>query len=390
MKRILLVLLLSTISAVADGSVAQLAESYNEFGLRLLTQTRQAAPEKNVFLSPVGLAFALSMAADGAKGETLRQMRATLRLENATDLNEANLMLFQHLTGLNPKIKLEIANSLWTAHNAKIKETFLDSSLKFYEAAAQSVDFKDPATVNRINAWCGEHTHGKIPKMVQAPLDPNGLLRLVLLDAIYFKGDWFKPFEKKLTRDLPFTLAGGGTIQHPRMSRTGKFEYFENENFQEVRLPYAGNAISMYVFLPKKGLDDFLQNLTMENWRHWVHWPDSRQGTLELPRFKLENEYDFKKALMALGMTAAFSAHADFSGISSEPLHIGWVKQKTYVDVNEEGTEAAAVTGIGIVAMALRHEEPPFRMVVDRPFFLAICDDESGTILFLGAINDPR
>jgi serine protease inhibitor len=374
--------------AQTNSDVEKIAASCNAFGLKLLAQTRQAAPGKNVFLSPVGLAFALSMAANGAQGETLRQMLATLQLEaGAPDLNEANQALLEHLFKLDAKVKLEIANSLWTASDAEIKSTFLGVIRQSYQAEVASVDFKDPATAQIINDWCSEHTHGKIPKMVQPPLGSN---RLILLDAIYFKGDWTAPFDKKLTQDMPFTLGNGQTVQHPRMVRGGDFEYLENDDFQAVCLPYAGRAVSMYVFLPKKSLDDFVQNLTMASWEQWTKQFRSNKGTVELPRFKLENEYKLNDVLAAMGMPLAFTRQANFHGISDEPLYIDWIRQKTYVDVNEEGTVAAAVTGIGFRASAVRRENPPFHMVVDRPFFLAICERETKAMLFLGTISDPR
>jgi serine protease inhibitor len=374
--------------AQTNSAVESVAAAYNAFGLKLLAQTRQSFPGKNVFLSPAGLAFALSMAANGAQGETLRQMLATLQQEpGAPDLNEANQALLEHLSKLDAKVKLEIANSLWTAGDAKIKPAFLDSSRQFYQAEVASVDFKNPVTAQKINDWCSAHTHGKIPKMVQPPLGAN---RLILLDAIYFKGDWTVPFDKKLTHDMPFTLGNGQTVTHPRMSRAGEFQYYEDDALQAVCLPYAGRAVSMYVFLPKKSLDDFVQSLTMENWRQWTRQFRSRKGTVELPRFKLENEYNLNDVLAALGMPMAFTRQANFHGISDESLYIDWIRQKTYVDVNEEGTEAAAVTGIGFRASVVRREDPPFHMVVDRPFFLAIRENGTGTMLFLGAIMDPR
>jgi serpin B len=374
--------------AFAQTNVDRVADFYNSFGLKLLAQIRHSDPGKNVFISPAGVAFALSLAASGAQGETLRQILVTMQVEGGLpDLNEANLALLAHLTHLDAKIELEIANSLWTAHDAAIKPAYLDAGRKFYQAEVASVDFKDPATATKINAWCSDHTRGKIPKMVKPPLDAN---RLILLDAIYFKGDWTVPFDKKLTRDLPFTLGNGQTVTHPRMSRTGEFDYYEDDAIQAVRLPYAGGEVSMYVFLPKKSLDDFPQKLTVENWRQWTTQLRSRKGTVELPRFKFENEYDLKQSLTIMGMPLAFSHEANFHGMSDQPLYIDWVKQKTYVDVNEEGTEAAAVTGIGMRAMAVQRREPPFRMVVDRPFFLAIRDNQSGVMLFLGAILDPR
>lgn len=371
-----------------DGSASEkLAGSYNAFGLKLLAQTRQNFPGKNVFLSPVGLAFALDMAANGAQGETMRQIMATLELTNVLSADVENKALFEHLLKADPKVMLEIANSLWTAEDAKIKAPFLDAARYVYQAEVSSVNFNNPATAKIINDWCSEHTHGKIPKMVEPPLEEN---RLIILDAIYFKGDWTTPFDKQLTRDLPFTLANGQKVNHPRMSRTGEFQYSENDEFQAVCLPYAGHAFSMYVFLPKKSVADFLQNLTAENLRQEITQLHSQKGTVELPRFKLENEYNLKPVLATMGMPAAFTRQANFSGISDERLYIGWIKQKTYVEVDEAGTEAAAVTGIGFRAMAVRREEPPFQMVIDRPFFLMIRDKQSGAILFLGAILDPR
>jgi serpin B len=260
-----------------------------------------------------------------------------------------------------------------------------------FNAEVFNADFKDPAFVKTINDWVSDHTDGKIPKMMQGPLDPR--LRLIVLDAIYFKGAWLHPFDRNETRDLPFTLAGGEAVQHPRMVRSGEFSYREDETFQAVELPYAGGDVSMDVFLPKGGLDEFLRTFTAENFEQWTGRMKTRQtrrGTLELPRFKLQNEYNLKPILAAMGMPLAFTPQADFSGISSERLYISWVKQKTYVDVNEEGTTAAAVTGIGARASMIVREPPPFRMVVDHPFLVALRERKTGLILFLGAISDPR
>ena len=342
---ILTFVIFRTAFAQTNDAVEKIAGTYNELGLKLLAQTRQSVPGKNVFLSPAGLAFALSMVANGAQDETLREMIATLQLNvSLPDLNQANQALLEHLSHLDPKIKMEIANSLWTAKDIQINPAFMGTIRQSYLAEVSSVDFKNPATAQIINDWCSDHTHGKIPKMVQPPLDEN---RLILLDAIYFKGDWSVPFDKKQTRDLPFTLGNGQTVTHPRMRRSGDFDYYEDDAFQAVCLPYAGQAVSMYVFLPKTNLDDFLKTLTVENWQQRTTQLRSKKGTVELPRFKLENEYDLKNVLMALGMPQTFDRRANFHGMSDESLYIDWIKQKTYVDVNEQGTEAAAVTGIG-------------------------------------------
>jgi serine protease inhibitor len=368
----------------------EVAHAYNRFGFQLLAQCRQSLTKTNFFLSPAGLAFALSMVQTGAKGDTLRAMRAALGVEEIPPaaLNDANKELLARLSKLDPTINLEIANSLWLDKTAVIRPDFIAADKQAYDAEISSADFKNPATVNQINSWVSARTHGKIPRMGEGPLDP--LLRLIVLNAIYFKADWTTPFATNLTRELPFTLAAGQTVLHPRMSRTGSFRYLEEDAFQAVELPYSDGSVSTLVILPKAGLDAFLGSLTAENFEQWTMRMASRRGTLQLPRFKLENEYNLKDVLAAMGMSLAFTTRADFSGISEEPLVIGWVKQKTYVDVNEQGTEAAAVTGIGMRAAGVRLEPPPFQMVVDRPFFVAIRERGTGLILFLGAIFDPR
>ena len=367
------------------------ARACNAFGFKLLAETRKALPAANVFQSPVGLAFALSMVENGAEGETRNQIALALQQGGVApaDLNEANKLLLDRLSALDPKIKLEIANGIWTDKKAKIKPAFLASTEKSYRAQVSSADFQDPATVKNINHWVSQNTHGKIPEMVAAPLEPY--LRLIVLDAIYFKADWNVPFAKKLTQDKPFTLSSGQQVQHPRMTRSASLVYCENAGFQAVVLPYSDWQVSMYVFLPKEGLDKFIQDLTPENWEKWLRQFGARKGKLELPRFKLENEYDLNGELKTMGMPRAFTAQAELGGISDEGLMISWVKQKTFVEVNEEGTEAAAASGIGVTTSAVRREtEPPFTMIVDKPFYVAILENQTGTILFHGAILDPR
>ena len=366
------------------------ARAYNGLGFQLLAQCRRSLPKTNYFLSPAGLAFALSMLQNGAQGETLRQIMATLQAGDIppAQWNETNKALLDHLLKLDPKIKLEIANALWIDQKASIKPDFISVNRRDYDADVASGNFQDPATVKKINDWVSARTHEKIPAILQPPLDPR--LRLILLDAIYFKGDWLAPFDTNLTHDLPFTLGNGQIVQHPRMSREDHFGYCEETNFLAVELPYAGGDVSMFVFLPKGGLDEFLKGFTEADFEAAIPRMRTREGTVELPRFKLENDYDLTGVLPSMGMPLAFTARADFRGISDEPLFVGFVKQKTYVAVNEQGTEAAAVTSIGVRSMAVRMEPPPFHFVVDRPFFMVIRERRTGLVLFLGAIADPR
>ena len=394
MKIILTLLLLpgffGSAATAREADLENTARAYNGLGFQLLAQCRQSLPKTNYFLSPAGLAFALSMVQNGARGETWGQIMATLQAGNMpqAQLNQANKALLGHLLKLDPKIKLEIANAIWIDQKASIKPDFISVNRRDYDAEVSNGDFQNPATVRKINDWVSARTHEKIPAILEPPLSP--LLRLILLDAIYFKGEWLTPVDTNLTRTLPFTLGNGQIAQHPRMNRTGNYAYGEEARSQAVELPYAGGEMSMFIFLPKGGLDEFLNKFTVGDFEASVqrmHW---RKGTVELPRFKLDNEYDLTGALPPMGMPLAFTSRADFSGMSDEPLCISFVKQKTYVAVNEAGTEAAAVTAIGARAMVIMHEPPPFQFVVDRPFFMAIRDKQSGLILFLGAISDPR
>jgi len=377
-------------AAAHAGDMETAALACNGLGFQLLAQCRQSLPKTNYFLSPAGLAFALSMVQNGAQEETLRQIMATLKVGNIRlpQWNEANKALLGHLSKLDPAIKLEIANALWIDQTASIKPDFISVNRRDYDAEVVNGNFQDPATIRKINDWVSARTHGKIPTILEPPLDPR--LRLILLDAVYFKGEWLATFDTNLTRDLPFTPGNGQTGQHPRMSRTGRYGYCEETNFQSVELPYAGGEISMFVFLPKGGLDEFLKKFTVKDFEASVRRMRSLEGTVELPRFKLENEYDLTGVLPSMGMPMAFTPRADFRRISDDPLFIGFVSQKTYLTVNEQGTEAAAVTSIGMRSSVVFREPPPFHFVVDRPFFMAIRERQSGLILFLGAISDPR
>ncbi len=304
------------------------AQAYNRLGFQLLLQCRQSLAKTNYFLSPAGLAFALSMLQTGAKGETLRLIQRVLGVEDITPeaLNALNKDLLVRLSELDPKIKLEIANSLWVSQTAALKADFIAGDKEAYGAEVGNVDFKNPATVGQINDWVSARTHGKITRMVAPPLDP--LLRLILLNAIYFKGDWATPFATNLTRDLPFTLTSGQPVPHPRMSQTGSFRYFEDDTLQAVELPYSDGGVNMFVALPKGPLEGFLSGLTVEKLERWTRQMPLRKGTLQLPRFKLSNEYNLREVLSAMGMSLAFTPIADFSGMSEEPLFISVVSRK--------------------------------------------------------------
>ncbi|HEY9868259.1 MAG TPA: serpin family protein [Candidatus Obscuribacterales bacterium] len=368
------------------------------FGLGLFAQTLAQKPGENVFVSPASVEIALAMTLNGARGETRKAMASVLGLPARASLkqiNEGKAGLIAALTNPDPKVELAIANALWARKDVSFKKPFLDRNGKFYGAQCTALDFDDEqAALARINGWCSEKTRGKIPTILQSI--PRAAI-LYLMNAIYFKGAWTVEFDKTATRERDFTLLSGGTRKHPAMFQSGNYRYLAGEGFQAVSLPYGSGRVSMYIILPDKGtsLAAFNKALTPENWASWMSQFRYTEGDIVLPKFKLEYETDLIPVLTSLGMGIAFDDDlADFSGmcvLPGENVKIGQVKHKTYVDVNEEGTEAAAVTSIGMVrTTSIRLPRERFTMIVDRPFDCAIVDNTSGTLLFLGAIVEPK
>jgi serpin B len=372
------------------------AGAYNAFGFNLLAQMRRSLPDKNIFISPVGAGFALAMVQNGAGGQTGEEIRQALQIDRmgAPEAIAATASLLQCLQNLNhgdgqgTKTQLEIANSLWINKGFPIKPSFLSVNQESFKAQVSGADFSAPATVPLINAWVSEHTHGTIPQILAPPLDP--LTQVIVLDAIYFKSDWLFQFDPKLTSDKPFKLGDGKTPKYPRMYQTGRFQYFENRQLQAIALPYSYH-VAMYVILPKSSLSTLVNQLTPDNWKKWTAQMTGRAGSVELPHMKLENSYGLDGSLAALGIRRAFTPEADFSGISDQSLYVSSVVQKTFVEVNEQGTMAGAATVLTLTAGIHdpKKEPPPFEMIVDHPFLVAICDNATGSVLFLGAIVDP-
>jgi serpin B len=261
---------------------------------------------------------------------------------------------------------------------------------QFFQAELAGVDFTKPESAQTINHWADTSTRGKIKEVVQWPFPP--LTRVILANAIYFKGKWARPFDKQETKPHVFHLSGGGEKQVPTMWQHGHFIYQQGDGFQAVRLPYAGGRLQMYLFLPDTNSSPakLLAGLDESAWRNKI-LPQfqNKQGVVALPRFKLDYDVILNDPLQALGMRQAFAVDADFSAMADEPLFISEVKQKSFVEVNEEGTEAAAVT-TGIVPLsALSRPDDYIAMIVDRPFLFVIADDQTKSILFMGVIYDP-
>ncbi|WP_416671888.1 serpin family protein [Egbenema bharatensis] len=371
----------------------QLIAADNQFGFKLFSQLIQQDSEQNLMMSPTSVAIALSMLYNGASGETQQQIATTLELHGMSleDLNQANADLKNLLENADPQVKLAIANSLWGNQEVAFKPDFIQRIQTFYDAEVETLDFTNPSVVNRINDWVDRNTEGKIPTILDE-VRPDDIL--FLINAVYFKGEWQQAFDQANTSDRPFTLPDGSTKNHPLMSQSGNYLYQETDEFQAVSLPYGEGRLSMYVFLPQADvpLTQFSQELlSADNWDTAMTRFTRRDGTVELPRFKYEYATRLNDALKALGMPMAFDPDvADLTGLTDQDSFVNEVRHKTFIEVNEEGTEAAAVTSIGIRATSVQIPTEPFVMTVDRPFFYAIRDNESGAILFMGSVVNPE
>jgi serine protease inhibitor len=374
---------------------SQLVEANTQFGFKLFEEILKQDAGKNIFVSPLSAGLALTIAYNGASGTTQAAMAEALELQGISleQVNSSNAQLKTLLENPEPEVELTIANSLWANEDFSFKSEFIQTSQDFYQAQVTNLDFSDPNSPGIINSWVNENTNGKIPQIVNN-IKPEDVL--FIINAIYFKGSWTREFDKNQTANYPFYLSSGEQKQHPMMSQSGSYRYYENEEFQAVSLPYGESGrLSLYLFLPKQNssLTAFYESLNAENWEQWMTQFYEQTGFVRLPRFKMEYDISLNEALKALGMEVAFRDTADFSGMSEigNLFKISEVRQKTFVEVNEEGTEAVAVTGIGLFpVVAYIPPQEPFQMIVDRPFFAAIRDNQTGSILFMGSIEDPQ
>lgn len=369
----------------------KLIDANLRFGFKLFSQLVQQSNNENLLISPFSVATALSMVYNGAAGETQQAMATALELQgmDLDTLNQANAALAASLENADPQVKLAIANSLWGRQGFAFQPDFLQRNQQFYQAEIASLDFNSAEAPTRINNWVSQNTNNKITKIID---QINADQILFLINAVYFKGNWTTQFNPELTTERPFYPLNGTQKQHPMMTQQGNYAYYETDQFQAVSLPYGNRRLSMYIFLPKSqsSLAAFQNTLTPDNWNTWMQQFSRREGAIQLPKFKFEYESDLNAALAAMGMGIAFSSgEADFSGIGPNSPSIDEVKHKTFIEVNEEGTEAAAVTSIGVRATSINLDEP-FQMVVDRPFFCAIRDQQTGTILFMGSVINPE
>ena len=368
-----------------SNKINKLVSANNKFGFQLFSEIQKSQSNENIFISPSSIAIALSMTYNGAQAETQKAIAKTLNFQGMSlkEINQANQELGILLDNLNPEITLYIANSIWIQQGVPFYQSFLEINQEFYQSQVKEIQ-----SIEIINNWVKDKTQGKIEKIVE-PDYPD--IDMALLNAIYFKGDWQQQFSEDSTEDMPFYLADGTQKQHPIMFQLSKHLYYQNEDFQAVSLPYGESSVSMYIFLPREqvGLEKFYRAFNEENWEKWMGNFEYCKVNLGLPKFKSEYEITLNETLESLGMKIAFdSEKADFSGISSEHLCISEVKHKTFVEVNETGTEAAAATSV-IMTRGIQREIV-VDMLVDRPFFFAIIENDSESILFMGEITNPK
>jgi serpin B len=384
----------------ADANLSKLAAANNDFTFKLLKQIAAEHSGTSIFISPYSAATALQMVGTGAAGQTKTEMQLVLGTTGLSDaaLNDATKAAAGLLNSSDTNLILTTANALWYRQGAAVKPGFLEANQKFFSSTVKALDFGNvPAAEAEINQWASDQTHGRITGIADGMIDPI-YTDLILANAIYFKGKWLDPFDAKLTKERAFHPAAGAVKNLPMMEMSKKFTYRKGSGYQAVRLPYMGYDLAMYVFLPDPGSSPakLLQIMNGDNWRR-VTMPgfSEREGLVVLPKFKLENTLELNQPLKALGMKMAFNnkkaePDADFSGMFSDSHHISEVRQKAFVEVNEEGTEAVAVSEMTVPSLSAPEQNPPkpFEMIVDRPFLFAIVDARSEMILFMGVVNN--
>ena len=360
----------------------------NEFSFALFRRLSEARADSNVFTSPLSASMALGMAMNGAAGITYDEMRATLGFSASateTEIGESYASLIALLRGLDPSVDFRIANSIWYRTGFPAAPAFLTAARDWFDARVSELDFASPNAVPAINDWVSSATSGKIPTILDRIEDDQVMF---LINAIYFKGSWRTRFDP--ARTIMSTFHGVDGDQPAKlMRREGTMRWLATTEFEAVDLPYGNGAYSMTVVLPAEGkrVDDVAASLGTSRWTTWMGQFGDADVELQLPRFQLKWERELIPDLQALGMRAAFDdGQADFSRMTTlnSQLYISLVKQKTFVDVNEEGTEAAAVTNVGVTLTSLPVRRP---FIVDRPFLFVLRERLSGTILFIGKIT---
>lgn len=378
----------SGVSYDLDKVESSLIDGNELFAINIFKKLNIEDGDSNIFISPLSISTALTMTYNGAGSTTREAMAEALNYKGMEleTINAGYKNLLTYLRNADSKVRLNISNSIWFREGEAIEKDFLDRNKDNFDARVSEIDFQDSKAADTINGWISESTKGKIDKMLDSPISPDVVMYLI--NAIYFKGQWTEQFNKKLTFDGTFITADGKHKEVKMMSRQGDVEYGEAGNTKIVKLPYGKEKISMYCILPEKSMNinDYINQFDIGEWNELK---DSLSKTgdviLQIPRFMIEYGIkDLNDSLTALGMGEAFGPSADFTGIR-EGIFISAVLHKAVIEVNEEGSEAAAATVVEIKETAVLE---PIRFIADRPFIFIIADEETGTILFMGKLAD--
>jgi len=378
------------LSAFGSVEMDKFSDRAGAFGFRLI-QNLEIPERPNLLISPASVQIGLGMAYAGATGETADAMSSVLGVSRVS--RESALEEFSALQAAleqpDEGIKLKAANAVWVDLTVPLNEEFSSDVAKIFKATFERLRFSDPESTRRINEWVSDKTEGKISRLLEGPPSPP----MFLADAVYFHAPWANPFPKQADREQPFHLADGSTSEVTMMNQNGRFQYAKTPEYEVVFLPYAGNRFGMYCFLPDRGADALVAKLEESAWSELSASLRPSQGSVGLPKFTVQYDTTLNQALIKLGMGIAFDGQrAQFSKMVNAPdrVFIGAVLHKTFLEVNEEGSTAAAATGVQMRTTAIIPAREEFHLVFDRPFLVVIADRESGTILFLGIIGDPK
>ena len=366
-----------------------LIESENSFALDIFRKVVESSPEsENVIISPLSISSALSMTLNGSNGATRDSMLKALRVIGLTPemINNSDKNLTEALLKVDKRVLISIANSVWTENNFVVKKPFIDILTQFYNAESKSFDINDPLVQKQINSWIESKTNGMIKNMV-GQLDPRTVM--LLINAIYFKGMWKSQFDKANTVQGSFYKPGGIIAQVPMMKQTSDFKIYNGEGFTLAEFPYGQGNFVMDVILPDEndGIKNIIQLLNGTSFKGWLNLLYERKTELTFPRFKYGYKKELKDILTNMGMGIAFGDDADFSNMADLKLQLSFVLHQAFIETNEEGTEAAAATVVGVTATSM--PAGPFIFNLDHPFIYFIRETSTNSILFMGRVVDP-
>lgn len=380
---------------VPSGTIkSEVIEADNAFGMDIFKMIYDVEEEANFMISPLSISMALTMAYNGADSKTREEMEEALRIAgiNRDEINITYQELIATLTSIDPKVVMEIANSIWHDQGYSVEQDFLDINSNFFDEEVRKADFKDAETVDLINNWVSDKTHEKIPTIIN---EIPAMAVMYIINAIYFNGSWTQEFNPENTRNEAFTLSNGEYITTDMMQRTDTVSYLSNGVFSAIELPYGDGKFNMMLMLPNPNqtTDDVVELFGAKNWKNWQKdFTLTNDVDILLPKFKIEYMKTLKSILSGMGMQEAFSTNADFSGINpNRDLFISEVLHKTFIQVDEEGTEAAAVTAIVFETTSFDPNKPQKTYFhCNRPFLFAISEKDTGAILFMGKVGSPE